>query len=314
MFGPICGRRDDLLRHAALSAVLLTALALVSFALPRALPGHPAETILFRLGVVPTPEAVRAFTEQAGLDRPLIAQFVAWIGRLAAGDWGQSLRGGEQVAAGLLERLPASLAIGAGGLALGAAMALALGFAAAAGNRPAESVSRGLAFFAQAVPAFVAGLAAIHVFGVELRWIRPFGGGPLERVLLPTALVALYSAGALARLVALETRRAMAMPFFVAARAKGLSLGAAVRGHAGPFGAIALLAALRVEAAWVVGGTAVVEVLFATPGISAWMVDAIGDRDWPVLQAYLLLVGLWLIAVEALSSMALTRLDPRRRP
>ena len=301
------------MRRAAVWAGLVVALTLAAFALPRALPGHPAETVLFRQGVVPTPEAVLAFTEQAGLNRSVPEQFALWIRRLAVGDWGRSLRGGEPVAAGLLDRLPVSLIIGAGGLALGAGLALVLGLAAAAGSRTAAALSRMLALLAQAVPAFIAGLAAILLFGVELRWIRPFGGGVLERVALPTALVALYSAGALARLVALEARRAMAMPFFVVARAKGLPMAMAVRRHAGPFGAIALAAALRVEAAWVVGGTAVVEVLFAAPGLSAWMVDAIGDRDWPVLQAYILLIGLWLILVQAFANAALARLDPRRR-
>lgn len=297
-----------------LTTTLMTplALALAAFAVVRALPGEPAAAALFLSGAIPTPEAVAQLRAEHGLDAALGQQFLTWVGGIATGDWGRSIRTGEPVLAGFLARLPVSLAIGGGGLAAGAALGYLLALVAAAGSRLADVVTRALALIAEALPAFVAGIAILYVFGVELRWLRPFTGGPMERVLLPAIVVALYTLGSLARLVTLRLRDAMAMPFFLTARAKGLSTFAAVRHHAGGFGLIALVAALKVEAAWVVGGTAVTEVLFGAPGVSAWLVESIGHRDYAVLQGYILVIAVWLLLVHAVADVALGRIDPRR--
>jgi peptide/nickel transport system permease protein len=297
-----------------LTTTLMTplALALAAFAVVRALPGEPAAAALFLSGAVATPEAVAQLRAEHGLDAGLVHQFLTWVGGILSGDWGRSIRTGEPVLAGFLARLPVSLAIGGGGLAVGAALGYMLALVAAAGSRLAEGTTRALALVVEALPAFVAGVVILYVFGVELRWLKPFTGGPVERVLLPAIIVALYTLGTLARLVTLRLRDAMALPFFLTARAKGLSTFAAVRRHAGGFGLIALVAALKVEAAWVVGGTAVTEVLFGAPGVSAWLVESIGHRDYAVLQGYILVVAVWLLVVHAVADIALGRIDPRR--
>jgi peptide/nickel transport system permease protein len=297
-------------RVACLIATLLV-VAAAAFAIPRALPGDPATTTLFQQGAPVTAEAVADLNARAGFDRPLAVQFGTWVGGLLTGDWGRSIRTGEPITTGLARRLPVSLAIGLGGLALGAGLAYGLGIAAAAGVAGADGLGRVLAILAQALPAFAFGILVIYLFGVELRWIRPFTGGPLERIGLPMAIVALYSCGSLSRLVRRQTSAAMASPFFVTARAKGLSRYQAVLRHAGPFGLLGLVAALRPEAAWVIGGTAVVEVLFGAPGVSVWVVDSIGYRDWQVLQAYVLVIALWLAAAHVVADATLNWLDPR---
>jgi len=199
-----------------------------------------------------------------------------------------------------------------GGLLTGAALAFALGFASAAGMRGAEAASRALGLLAQAVPAFCLAIVVIWIFGVELRWLRPFSGGAFERVVLPLIVVALYAAGGLVRVATHAIVAAAATPWFRAVRAKGLSSRRALWLHAGPFGVLALLAALRAEAAWVIGGTAVIEVVFASPGISAWVVESIALRDYPVLQAYIVTVAAWMVLVRLAVDQLSLRLDPRR--
>lgn len=287
------------------------ALALVVFAVVRSMPGEPAASTLFLTGAVVTPEAVAGLRSAHGLDAPFQDQFIRWLAGLATGDWGRSMRTGEPILPGMLARLPVSLAIGGGGLAAGAVAAYWLALPAAAGSRLADLASRGLALLAQALPAFVAGLVLVYVFGVKLRWVRPFTGGPVETVLLPMAIVALYACGTLSRLVVRHLRDAMATAWFTTARAKGLSLSGAIRGHAGAFGIIALLAALKVEAAWVVGGTAVSEVLFGSAGLSAWVVESVSHRDYAILQAYIVVVTLWLFLVHLLVDFSVRRIDPR---
>lgn len=276
------------------------------------MPGDAAETILVAQGLAPSPEQVAALRAVHGLDAPVWQQYMAWLARVAHGDLGTSLRSGEPVLHGLLARLPVSLTIGLGGLLIGTALAYVLGLAAAARVRGAESASRALALLAQAVPAFCLAVIVIWIFGVELRWIRPFTGGVIERVLLPLVIVALYAAGGLVRVASHAVVTAAAAPWFRAVLAKGLSPRRALRVHAGPFEFLALLAALRAEAAWVIGGTAVVEVVFASPGVSAWVVESIAQRDYPVLQAYILTVAVWMVLVRLVVDQLSSWLDPRR--
>lgn len=286
--------------------------ALAAFAVVRAMPGDVGELVLFAQGVVPTDELAASVRAAHGLDAPAWRQFVAWSLRAITGDLGVSYRNGEPVLAGLLARLPVSLAIGCGGLALGAALGLMLGVASAGMSRAADRVGRGLALLAQAVPAFCLSVAIIWIFGVELRWIRPFTGGPFERVLLPALIVALYATGRLSRIVRKEVLAATQTPWFRAVRAKGASRGRALVVHAGPFALLASLAVLRVESAWVIGGTAVLEVIFGSPGISAWVVESIAGRDYAVLQGYILAVVAWMLAVRAVLAALAMRVDPRR--
>ena len=294
------------------TTLLVLAVSLAAFLLMRAMPGDAAEAILFSRGIAPTPELVEAARREVGLDQPLAMQFLEWVWRLLHGDLGVSHRSGAPIMATLLEKLPVSLTIGFGGLILGAALAFALALATVARTAGFERGTRFLAVAVQAVPAFALGLGVIWLFGVELKWIRPFTGGWLERIVLPMLLVATYTCGALVRVLRLEMMRAMEAPFARAARAKGLSDGQLVWSHASPFGLVALSSALRSEAAWVIGGTATAEVLFGAPGVSAWVVEAVGMRDYGVVQAYVLTVILWMLIVHAALDAASRRLDPRR--
>lgn len=300
-------------RRLAETAATWFAVVLCAFLVTRALPGDAAEALLLSQGIAPTPELAADLARQAGFDRPLLDQFVAFIARLAVGDLGVSLKTGLPVLPTLMEKLPVSLAIGLGGLVLGAAIAFALALAGAVrGADGADRATRLLALIVQAVPGFAAGLAIIWLFGVELRWIRPFTGGAFERIVLPILLVAIYVAGALTRPLAAEMRRALAAPFSVAVRAKGVSARGLAWRHAAPFGALALVSALRAEASWVIGGTAAAEVLFGAPGVSAWVVDAVSIRDLAVVQAYVLVIAVWMLAVHGMLDVIARRIDPRR--
>ena len=211
-------------------------------------------------------------------------------------------------------RLPVSLTIGLGGILIGAFAGIGLGFAAAATpGGAADRASRLLSVGAQAVPAFWLGLLLIWLLAVQWRLIRPFTGGMGERLMLPIFVVALYQAGAVARMFRQALLAVEFEPFFVAALAKGRTRTAVLRGHAARHAMIALLAASTPEFAWAIGGTAVVEVVFAAPGISQFVVDSIAARDFLVLQAYIVTMAVWMLAVH-LTVTALRGALDRRRP
>lgn len=293
---------------------MLVAASLLAFAMLRAMPGDPAEIALAAWNVAATPETVGALRRQWGLDEALPLQYLRWLGRFLSGDWGVSFRTGRPIATEMLQRAPLSATLGLGALALALALAIPLGFFAAL--RPGGSVdrlSRGLNVLSQSVPSFLLGLLLLWLLGVKLQLLRPFSGDPWTRLLLPTGLVALYSAGTLARVYRAELLAVVRQPYFLTARAKGLGETRALWAHGHGAAFYGVVAALVPEFAWVVGGTAVTEVVFALPGLSQFLVQSIGARDYFVLQAYVVLVACWMLLVRLAVDVILHRLEPRLR-
>ncbi len=292
--------------------VALIAVSLLAFAVVHAMPADPVELLLLEQNIPRTAAAIAALEAQWGLDRPLPEQYLHWLGRFITGDWGTSFYSGRPILHEFAVRLPVSLAIGLGGILGGLVLGTLLGYAAAA--RPggaADRTSRVLSVAAQAVPAFWLGLLLIWLLGVELRLLRPFTGSTAERVALPILLVALYQAGTVARLFRQALLDAETQPFFTVALAKGISRPAALRTHAGRNALIVLLAASTPEFAWAIGGTAVLEVVFAVPGVSQYLVDSIAMRDFFVLQAYIVCMAVWMLLIHAGVAVLRRMLDPR---
>jgi ABC-type dipeptide/oligopeptide/nickel transport system permease component len=289
------------------------AVCAATFALFRLAPGDPAAIFAQGAGLAGA-EVEAALRAAWGVDRPLPAQLADWFGGLIQGDLGRSFRDARPVTADFAARLPWSAAIGLGGLLLGLLVALLLGFRAALHpGGPADQATRALAVLAQCLPAFAVGVVVLWVFAVEFRWIRPLTGGWLERLFLPMALVALFSAGSLARVTRAAFAEVRAAPWFVTALAKGLSPAAALWRHGRRHVALTQLAVLTPEMAWVIGGTAVAEIVFGTPGLSERVVAAVAGRDYPVLQAYAALTAGLVLGARTCAQLLADRLDPRRR-
>lgn len=292
--------------------LLLWLATLAAFAVVRAMPADPAVLTLLAFDRPATPEAVAALRAQWGLDRPLALQYLAWLADFVAGDWRVSFRTGTPILGEFLHRLPVSLGVGLAGLALALGLAAPLGGAAA--RRPGGIVDRvldALTLGAQAVPAFWLACLLIWLFAVELRWITVLGDGGWQRYVLPVAVVALAGLGPLAavyRAGLLDVGRSL---YVTAAIAKGLTPDEALMRHGRRYAALGLAAALTAEAGWVVGGAAVVEVVFGLPGISAFLVDSIAVRDYFVLQAYIVVAVAWMLCVSLSAQLARAWLDPR---
>lgn len=293
----------------ALSWLLAVA---ATFLLLRLMPGDPVTIFLANMGVGGGAETAAAYRAQWGLDQGLAAQFARWLAGFVRLDWGLSFETGRPIVEDFAHRVPWSAAIGFGGLGLAVAFGLSLGFfAALTPDGLADRISRAMAVAGQALPAFAVGLLLIWVFGVQLRWIAPFGGGPVERLLLPVLLVALFSTGSIARLVRAGFAEVRQSPYHRTALAKGLSRLAALWRHGRGAATLTLIAGLAPEMAWIVGGTAVAEIVFGVPGLSERVVQAVAHRDYGVLQAYVALIAFW-VAVTLQGAGALRRaLDPR---
>ncbi|MCZ7463833.1 ABC transporter permease [Rhizobium rhizogenes] len=301
----------QLLRFGIYSVVGMVALSFASFTLIAWMPADPVQIAIRVWNLTATSETVAALREGWGLDRPLILRYLHWLVDFVSGDWGRSFRTGESVFAEFIERLPLSLMLGISGLLLAIAVAVPLGFSAAA--RPggiADRASRAFSVFVQAVPGFWVGLVLLWVLGVQLRWIRPFGTD-ITAIVLPVILIACHSAAVFARIYRRDMIETTRQPYFRTALAKGLSHRQALWRHAHRGAFYALLSAVRSEAGWVIGSTATMEILFNLPGISQFLVQSIAVRDQMVLQAYVMVIALWLLFMNLIVQLFQRLLDPR---
>ncbi|UFN47483.1 ABC transporter permease [Roseomonas sp. OT10] len=293
-------------------ALLFLTGSLAAFLATRAAPGDPALLVLAEAGL--GGEAAPALRAAFGTELPWLSQYLRFLGGLLRGDLGLSFRTGLPVLPELLGRLPVSLGLSLGGLAVAALGALPLGLAAAARPRGAADRGLGLATLAnQALPGFWLGSAALWLLSARLGAFSPLTGTAWERAVLPVALLAFAALPPLAGAVRAAYREVASSRHLRAALARGEPVGAVLRRQGAPAARLALLAAATGEAAFALGGAAVLEALLGLPGLGSWAVEAARARDWPVLQATILAAFLWALAVQLAAGWLRVRLDPRLR-
>ena len=294
--------------------LLFGLLSLAVFLLPALMPGDPALTTLIERNQEPTAGNIAALQAEWGHDDSLPVQYGRWVGQVLTGDWGASLRSGRPVADEIGARLPWSVAIGGGGLLLAVLLCLPVGFAAALGQGGwFDRFTSLLSVAVQTAPAFLIAVLLAWLLSAKLRWISVYTGPPGERLAIPVLLVALYTFPPLARVARHAFLTVAAEPYFLTALAKGLSPARALLTHASRPVALVLIAAITPQMAWAIGGTAVVEVIFAIPGLSQFIVESVVARDHAVLRVFILLVALGMIGVHLLAAFARAGID-RRRP
>ena len=307
LIGGVLGR----LVRAAIVAVLV---ASACFAGLQALPGDLAlAAAAARYGEDRVSAGnVEILRREAGLDRPLIAQYGAWMGRLAEGDLGRSLLSGKPVAAELVPRLGLTLRIG--GLAGVLALLLALPLGLAAGLAPGGALDRGIAGLAAllaSVPTFVAGTLLIAWLAIQLRWVPPTADGSGAGLVLPVTTLALALLPGLARVARHAVAGVARSSFTTFARMRGMGLAAVAVHVAARPALVPIVAYLPVVAMQLLEGFITVELIFNIDGIGTLLVRALLGRDLPVVMgAGIAFVGLLMVANMA-ADLLLHVLDPR---
>lgn len=291
-------------------AALLFALTTLLFFLLRAA-GDPAYVLA---GQDASAEQIAAIRAEYGLDRPLLAQYVAYVGHLAHLDLGHSLANGEPALAMVLAVLPATLLLAL--LAMGLTLLIAIPLGAWIGFEPERWprhwVARGV-FFLQGVPAFVLALLLVQVFAVRLGWLPAVGyGGPVTWI-LPVISLAFFLVPKLTRVLAANVAEAAHEDFIRVARAAGAGRQELLYGYALPNALLATTALAGTQLAFLLSGTVIIEFIFAWPGVGWLLVESIQTLDFAVIQAVALVVGTLVFAVNALVDAVLVRLDPRLR-
>ncbi len=290
-------------------------ISLLAFALGNLAPGDPVEMILLqRTGEIPTRAAVEQLREQLGLNAPAPLRYARWVAHAAQGNLGLSYRTGAPVVQALLERLPSTLQLAAASLLLSILIALPLGVAAAVRRGSwVDHMSRLIALLGTSVPAFLLGYALIMLFAVTLHLLPVAGSDGAASLVLPVLTLALAEAAALTRLTRASMLEVLGEDYVRTARAKGVPRRRVLVRHALRNALNPLVTLTGVRAGRLLGGAVIVETVFARPGIGRLVVDSIHDRDYPLIQGFVLLMGTIFLLANLAVDLSYARLDPRMR-
>jgi peptide/nickel transport system permease protein len=295
------------LLHTALVTLGVVTLAFVALRLS----GDPAATMLPGDASV---DELRHLRRTLGLDQPLHVQYVVFLAGAVRGDFGESFRH-QQPAFGLvLERLPATLELAFAALLLAVVVALPLGIVAALyRGRAADMLAMGFAVVGQATPYFWMGIMLILVVSVELGWLPTSGRGGWPHLILPAVTLGTHFAASLARLTRTSMLEVLGQNFVTTARAKGLGEPRVVLAHALKNAAVPVVTLIGLQFGTLLGGAVVTETIFAWPGVGRLAVQSIFVRDYPVVQAGVLVLALVFVAINLAVDLLYGTLDPRIR-
>ncbi len=285
--------------------------SLIVFALVRVIPGDPAR-IMLPEGA--PEEQVRALRHILGLDRPLPMQYALFLGQAARGDLGRSLFYGQPTTAVILDHLPATLELAGAALALSLLMAVPLGILSAVRrDTPWDFAAMGIALAGQSLPSFWLGLMLILVFAVYLGLLPASGTGGLSHLVLPAVTLGAYLTSLVTRLVRSGMLDVLEQDYVRTARAKGLAELAVVLRHALRNTLIPLITVVGLQLGTLLGGAVVTETVFAWPGVGTVVFTAINARDYPLIEAAVLLLSVLFVFINLAVDLLYAALDPRIR-
>lgn len=306
-------------RRALQMLVVLVLASGVIFAVIRMVPGDPAVALA---GPDATPEIVAAIQEQLGLDQPIPIQYAQWLGNVVTGDLGHSISARRPVSDLIGNAFPASLQLAIAALLVALVFGLILGVTAAVTHRRWPDLIIGTSTSAIiGIPAFWLGMIGLVVFSRGLGWL-PSGGwvsvfsDPVQGVrslVLPATAVGLVQGSILARFMRASMLDALDDDHVRTAHAKGVRGSLVLWRHAFRNALIPVVTVIGVQAGNLLGGIVVIEVIFAWPGLGRLIVNAVGQRDFPVIQATLLLLITAFVVINLIVDILYGYLDPRTR-
>jgi len=294
--------------------VLLGVSALV-FVMLSYIPGQAPEILALQAGgAAMTPEEMQAFRERLGLNDPLPVQYVRFLSNAVQGDLGRSIRSNRQVVEIIADALPRTIELALAGMTLAVGLGLLLGTVAAIYRGTwADAGTMIVALAGWSVPSFWLALVLMLVFSLQLGWFPITGQGGLERLVLPAVTLGLADAGLIARLVRAEIVEQMGRDYVTTARAKGLGRPKVIMKHVLRNSLISVVTVVGLQFGRLLGGTVIIENVFARQGIGRVAVDALLARDMAVLQGCVLLLSFVFVMTNLLTDALYGVLDPRVR-
>lgn len=308
-----------ILRRIIATIPVMLIVAVVVFLMLRLTPGDPAAVIA---GDNASPADIAMIRKSLDLDQPILYQFIHWLGGILTGDFGQSFFFKKSVAALIADRIEPTLALAVGTILIAVAVAVPLGILAAARRGSLlDRLVMGFSVLGFSVPVFVIGYALDYLFAIKLGWLPVQGyqrladgfGGFLLRLVLPCTSLAIVYIALIARMTRTSLLEVLGEDYIRTAKAHGLGRTAVLVKHALPNAAVPIVTVIGLGIAVLIGGVVVTESVFAIPGLGRLTVDAVLARDYPTVQAVILLFSLIYVLVNLMIDIAYTALDPRIR-
>ncbi len=298
---------------------VLFGVSVLVFVMLRLVPGDPASIMLGR-GQQATPEAKAALTRKWGFDQPLPVQYIRWIGNVAQGDLGTSIRLQEPVASAILQRLPNTITLTLLGMFLAILIGIPSGVAAAV--RPGTGWDVGamlIALTGLSIPGFWLGLMLILVFSVWAHWLPTSGfvrfwvdpWEALRHLILPSVALGLGIAAVLARVTRTCMLEILSEDYVRTARAKGLAEQPVLLQHALTNALIPIVTVIGLQVGGLMAGSVIIESVFAFPGMGQLLIFGIYNRDYPLVQGTVLVFAILIVLVNLLVDISYALLDPR---
>lgn len=288
---------------------VLAAISILVFSIVHLIPGDPA---VIAAGLEASPATVAAIRRDLGLDQPWPAQYGRFVGRALQGDFGVSIRTGVPVGREILDRLPHTVALATGGVALAVVLGFVVGAASALARRVAvDRLLTTASLVAASTPSYWLALMLMLVFSVSLGWLPAIGVGSAAHYVLPCLALGLQSAGAVARMTRASVRDTLTQEFLRAARAKGVPHWRVLLAHGLRNALLPVLSLVGLRVGGLLAGTVLVESVFAVPGVGRMMADAVVARDFPMVQGGVLVVATMVVVVNGVTDVVAGLLDPR---
>lgn len=306
--------RRYVLRRILLLIPMIFAASVIIFLMLRLGTGDPALDYLRLSNLPPTPEMVASTRAMLGLDQPLVAQYASWLWKALHLDFGLSFATQRPVIDDVMHFLPATLQLAGAALVIILLTSVPLGiWAARHRDRPADFIVRMIAFLGVSMPNFWLAFLLVMLFSVYLQWLPALGYGGWRHLILPAASIALMSLAINARLLRASMLEVAGQRHVTWARLRGLSDRQTERRHILRNASLPVVTAIGMHIAELIGGTMIIENIFAWPGIGRYAVSAIFNRDYPVIQCFTLVM----VVVFALCNLTVdllnAALDPRIR-
>lgn len=273
--------------------------------------GDPARLMLAREASM---EQIEAFRHKMGFDRPLIVQFFDFAGRAVVGDFGDSLHYRLPALPLILGRLPATVELASVALVMAVALAIPLGLIG--GFRPGslwDAIGRAIGLFGQSTPSFWLALVMIIVFAVRLGWFPSFGRAGPKSVIMPAFVLGLGTMGQLVRLTRSAVMEIRSEDYIRTAHSKGLGGRVIYYKHILRNAAIPLVSIIGIDFGFMLGGSLIIESVFAWPGLGRLAAEAIEVRDFPLVQAIAFFTSLVVVTLNFMTNVVYALIDPRIR-
>lgn len=299
------------IRRLIFAIPVLLGVSITVFLMLHLIPGDPVLALLRGQPTV-TPEDIARLRAQLGLDEPLVVQYVQWLGGVLQGDFGESILAHRPVLTMIAEQAGSTVQLALAAMVMAIVIGVTLGaISALRRNTWVDTLASLLSLFGVSMPSFWFGMILIYVFSLRLGWFPVTGEGGWRRLVLPALALSLDFSAIIARLVRSSLIEVLQQDYIRTARAKGLREYAVVTRHALRNGLIAVITIIGLQIGTLLGGAVVIETVFARQGIGRLAVTGIQGKDFPLVQAIVLLAAVVYVVINLVVDLSYSMLDPR---